>query len=447
MGGHSKGHLERRIADQRITIKKRLSERKTPVIQEYYWGSQRPELYGVSAVPQPGNSILSQLLLTPALIVDILPLPSARFVEIYGVDSDQMYALADEGFIIPNIYHYKSDGWRDYLPYPSIVNLLVRYGRPNAEWITAYLEKAYGFARVEERHTEFFNSVDLSSAERDEVIAASHNRVNRWERFAPIYGQRLAYIEVLGGETFAEVVQWIQEQYQHRVGRVKAIQVLNASKHLIATETTAAYGGVATYVPDNLKDISASLAMIRELTPRKLKPPIAVPLAAYEFAEELSQRARRVRLPSFGMKEHPPTAPLSKAEFRKYKEILRSLRDGRLGRLVDEMTAAISDQTSDLAPTLDEYRELAIELDSRLRPIAPVAAGLDRLGSFFLKVDKMEPPQDDFVSWWFFLGNQVKLTAAALHEVEVTPLFHHGRPRRLYTEWKAVKRAIGLTRK
>lgn len=206
---------------------------------------------------------MSQLLLTPALTVDIAPLPEKTFIAHYGVTVDQMVALAEEHFIIPNIYYYRDGGWRDYLPHRQLAQFLIRYGRTNTEWIVAYLQARYGFSAVEDECTEYFRSVPLSAAEQTEVLAACYGRIKTWDRFAAAYGQRLAYIKVLGGHEFTAVVDWIREQYRRPHARVHAIRLLNASKVLVATETTGAYGGIQTDVPETLAEIRQVVSRLR----------------------------------------------------------------------------------------------------------------------------------------------------------------------------------------
>jgi hypothetical protein len=48
--------------------------------------------------------------------------------------------------------------------------------------------------------------------------------------------------------SLAGVVHWIRNEYKNGRRREKAIQVVNASKRVIATEITAAYGGTPTDV-------------------------------------------------------------------------------------------------------------------------------------------------------------------------------------------------------
>jgi len=67
--------LEKRIGDQLDLLNRRLANGKLP-IDDYYWGPQKPRSYGVGTPPRPGSPLLSQLLPTPHMIVDVLPLPA-----------------------------------------------------------------------------------------------------------------------------------------------------------------------------------------------------------------------------------------------------------------------------------------------------------------------------------------------------------------------------------
>lgn len=442
--------LESRIGEQVRLIKRRLRPDSTPSIENYYWGASKPPIWGLAAPPRAGRPIAPQLLLTPNLIVDILPMSDAPFRNTYGLTPDQMSSLAEEGFIVPNIYQYRNNGWREYAKYPGIARLLASDGRPNTEWITHYLDRQHNFDAARSEATEFFRSIKLTPSEQKAILSACHGRIQVWESFAPAYGHRLAYLRVLGGGSLDSVFEWIQEAYRDSSRRVSAIRLLHAAQLLNATKTTAAYGGYVTDIPEHLADIRASMANLRQLTSAKMLAKSRAPdsrlAVAVEFAELLASRVLKIRAAT---PKHDESRKFpyhfSAEQFKSFKRVLRSIRDGRLGRMIDGMTEALADPNSKLEPTLDEYRELALELDGGLLRLGGLAKFLNRVGSSMLKVDEWAPPTDPMLGWFFWSGITLKTFSGALAEVEAAPLFRVTRHRRLCGHWAAVKKTLGLT--
>ena len=441
MSSRNQGRLERRINDELDRIGRELAK-KPGSVEEYYWSSAKIRNFGVSTTPAPGASVPAQLLVTPRLIVDIHPLSPGKFAAYYGVDAAQLTKLAYMGFVVPNFYHYKSEGWQDYLEYPPLVDLLAEFGRVNSEWITRYLSEVTDYRNAERRCSTFFREVRVSESDRESVLNATHRAVTHWDRFPEVYGQRLAYIEVLGGEKLKPVVSAIKDWYRDPGRRIDAVKVLCAAKALIATEVTAAYGGVVTDSEQTLSDVRQAIDTLEDLLGKRPRLTARrVRRSEIHFAEELIAKTKRVKLHRFG--ESPPRrkVALTSAEFKKFIKVLGKVKDGRLGELMDAMSMSL-DPTNQADLSLDEYREVARELDEDLRWLAPVAVGLDRIGNSLMILDESSPRTDDF--WWTLLGPNVKVFAARLHGHEMTPLVRRRHPRRLYVRWRSVKRALDL---
>lgn len=448
--GANASTLSRRINEQISYVQRRL-QKHTSNITQYYWGETKLNRCGIAATPASGRSVIAQLLVTPKLIVDILPLPKPAFVDTYGVDASQMYKLAAEGFIIPNIYHYKNDGWREYLPFQTIAELLSNYGRPNTEWITRYLNSIHNFQDIERRFSDFFREITIPNSEQRAALKAFHCRVDEWERFTSVAGQRLAYIQVLAGPHAINIVEKIQEYYLHPDHRIRALRLLNASKYLLATETTAAFGGCPTDTEEQITDFRMSVTDLQDLTEtdrdqlenkRSHRSPSQ---AEIEFAVVVAERCRKVKIPLYGEPKHSQTSELSKAQFRNYMKVLRKVGDGRLGQLTHKMSVELMDPNINIEPTLDEYRQMARELNDGLKKLPVVASALNKVGTYLYKAVEQSPLGDGSMeSVLLTAGTTAHFLAGWVDDIEMIPLFKRKYPRQLYATWRLVKSALKI---
>lgn len=445
--------LERRLADDEIERNSHLAAHGKDDVEIYYWGAKaRFGARGNSALPGPGRSVWRQLLLTPALIVDILPVPHRQFVEYYGMDATQMLKLAEKGYIIPNFYHFKNNKWRNYAKYPSITKLLANYGRANTLWIKEYLSVRYDFESIENDKTDFFININnkLGDAEVKQLMEASHGRIEDWASFATVYGQRLAYIHAIGGNKYEGAVKWIEKSFETPGLRVTAITTLNAIKNLIASETTAAYGGQSTDVEENVQDFSASLPYLRQLVPasdlaghemRDISPEV------HAYVQDVVRRLAKVEVPEATRIKEGKSDRLGTPAFEQLQELLKKLKkeDGPLGRHINNLTEEIISTGKDLEPTLQSLRKLEAEIESEFWHFRGLRKTLDDLGSTLTRFGVTSPDYSDphlsMLAWASGAGAEL-LAKFQSAELEMIPIRFRSRPRRLYADWKKVKRLL-----
>jgi hypothetical protein len=383
---------------------------------------------------------LEQLIATPNLIVDVRPLDKREFLATYGVSEEQMTTLASEGYVVPNIYNYKREGWRHYAKREELVRLLAEYGRTNTEWIAGFLHKFFDFDTIVKRHTQFFEALPLTGMEKQEVLSADHNKADSWDTFAAVAGQRLAYVDTLARSVYPTLVDEIKARFAQGPSRLLAISLLSAAYQLEARDVTASYGGVVPYTEDQLTAMRGLMTRLSEKNAkhRTSKMREVLPATALQFSTDLLNRAKSLRLPTLVPATSASATKLTKADFKTYREVLASVRDGRVGRLLREMTLALTSPV-DAAPVLAEYRDLARELDGRLRKLGPFTKAIDRTGCLLTKVDESSPQGE--VSHYFFIGHSLRILSGALSSRSAPIIFRGGRPRRLYVTWKSVKQA------
>jgi len=63
---------------------------------------------GAWANAADGTSVLRQLLIAPALLVNLLPIPEKDFIVRYGVNPAQMLTLAEKGLIVPELTAFET---------------------------------------------------------------------------------------------------------------------------------------------------------------------------------------------------------------------------------------------------------------------------------------------------------------------------------------------------
>lgn len=448
-------HLEKRIGDQKQLIAGRLAGR-IPNVRQYYWGASKIAAHGMSGRPDGSYSLIPQLLGTPHLIVDILPIPSREFVHRYGLTLHQMSELAERGHIIPNIYHYKGGAWKEYGKYPAVTKLLIQYGRPNNEWITSYLECKYHFSRSEQEHTQDLLDLRLTKRQQGRAIDATHGRLSTWQAFCSVYGQRLAYIDVLGGDTHKNTVLWIKRNIRNPALCKEAVKVLNASKRLIASETTAAFGGKLIHTPTDLLEIKEALPILTQLDPKtysgfarlrraefESKPMVDARRYLQSVVDRIAKRvpAARESISAIGELDAP--------QFASYLRALEAVKDGRVGALVDRMTTSLLCSERGFELAFSEYLELERELNDSLKALAPVGSVLQQIGSFLLRVDDQTPDEalpEKIKLGIVSLGATFVLVGAALKNKEILPFWRlwGRRSVQLCGSWRAVKTALGL---
>jgi hypothetical protein len=79
-------NLEARVKSEKQRAK---TGPKLKEIADFYWQDSKPSSWGQGAVPAIGRSLLSQLLVTPTLIVDMVPPTDNTIEQLYGVTVEQ----------------------------------------------------------------------------------------------------------------------------------------------------------------------------------------------------------------------------------------------------------------------------------------------------------------------------------------------------------------------
>ncbi len=448
--------LENRLADDESERDSRLAEYGVKDIELYYWGNKAEfGARGLSARPKPGKSVWRQLLLTPSLIVDIIPCSAKKFVEYYGMDVTQMRILVERGYIIPNFYHYKNNGWQDYLKFPSVARFLANHGRSNTKWIQDYLEIRHNFEDIENEKIAFFTRInnEVEDREAKQLIEASHGRIVDWETFAGMYGRRLAYLQTLGGNDLEGVVKWIEDSYQVPHLRVTAIRLLNAAKFSLVSETTAAFGGQYTYDEDHVKDFRSSLPYLRQLAPglklEDLTLQEGLSSEALAYAQDVIRRLNKVEFPRVLQITEPKTDKLAKQAFDDLLILLDRLKreEGPLGRHINNMTEEIMRKGQDLEPTLAAYRKLEAEIESEFWRLGSLRTATQNLGSILTHFAGMDPSgySDPIRSGLTYASGLVAdfLVSFQKEKQEFIPAFpFRSRPKRLFADWRTVKQVL-----
>lgn len=455
--------FETQLADDEIHRNRRLNAHGRGCIENYYWGSgTKFGVRGISAAPAPNRSIWRQLLLVPNLIVNIHPLPQREFITTYGVDIDQMNQLADEEFIIPNIYNYINNEWRQYLKYPRIADLLSKYGRANYEWIGQYLEAHYGFKEKKRKYINFFQENIVTNSDIKRINEIAYGNIQSKDQFAKVYGQRLAYIDVLGDGKSALVLDFIKDLYKEKKWRFRsqAIKVLNGSKNWVATETTAAFGGQAINSEEDITEIRMALSVWEQLAPGyDPKSPKTSPVALRGVEAYVPDVIRRI-----GAIEFPPARDVGKRKFDKlsdtqfiqFKKLLHKLKEmnGPLGRYLDKATEQLAGPTGDAAPSLEDLRKLEAEIDSEFISLAPISRLCRPVCSFLYDYAEREMTSTNL------LRIKLAITASALGGIAdltsiyckdgariIYPFFARSHPRKLYVDWRKTDRVLREVRR
>jgi hypothetical protein len=453
--------LQNRIDDQRKLIEQRLSH-KAPDISQYYWGRSELNAHGIATRPNRDFSLLPQLLATPKLIVDIHPLPTIDFVSLYGLTPRQMTILAEDGFIIPNMYFYKNDGWKKYSQYPEAAELLIAHGRPNSEWISAYLDKQHGFARKEQLNVEMLRRPTVAATERKRIIAACNGRLKDWNTFAPIYGTRLTYIEVLGGEAFRNLVDFIKNDFQIPGRRAEAVHLINSAYFLTAKTMTAAYGAKAAFTPEDIRELSAAQPLVESLTPlagtgvvRRKKLEIESRVRQSGEQRYLTDLVKRIA--DFNHDTQPsafaePLSELSNEQFAAFRDALWSVKDGEVGRAVDQMTLALARDSEGFEIAARHYREMEKDLNSKLRCLSPIGTFLADSGAMMLNLGERgegtAPAGSDVgdgSELVMMIGGVALGWGVSLGNAEFIHQFWGKYPHRLLGGWKAMRDALQLS--
>ena len=440
-------NLSRRIKDQKRQIRRRKEKYSRSSIGEWYWGRSIPPVWGMGTNPNLQVSLLSQLLLTPKLIVDIWPVPDEQFIKMYGVKHEQMYKLAQKGFLIPNFYHFKADGWRNYIPFSKLAAILADYGRTNTLWIKEYLETICEFSDKEDEYAKFLNTAPLSITDKENLIKITGGRTPNWESFIAAYSQRFAYLDALGGDDLALVVEKIKWWYNNPENCWIAIKALNATKSLVASKTTAAFGGIYRLQPDHLEDIRIVYKKLRELAPAGAIPPPELNLLPEETRRlvlEVAEKSKYVkdRLRFTGTVNQ--TTTLNDDEFNSYIELLGKIKDGRLGNMMDALAQRLVEPDSDLDPTIDGLRELLEEIDGQLISLRPFALQLKRFGNIPTQMPPEPPTDTPWKPIFMVAGLAVHCVAEFIENAEMAPLLRRKHPLHLYGQWRHIKRSLGI---
>jgi hypothetical protein len=200
--------------------------------------------------------IAAQLMVEPCLIVDIHPDPSPEeFQARHDLTICQMQELAVAGYVIPNVYSYLNEGWKEYGPL-SHLHPLLKLARINTIWQGEILD----LSRAEKDYDAVGKLRSawrgLSSSTQESVLMAVEKRVGRNpESFFAAYGQRLLYAKELAPKEYFRGV----EEKLSGGAIIDAVNELDPVKTIFVSPLTAAFGGRHTLSPEDSEELVAQL--------------------------------------------------------------------------------------------------------------------------------------------------------------------------------------------
>lgn len=402
---------------------------------------------------------MPQLLVTPRLIVDLVPLPKEEFSRRYGVTPEQMLQLTEEGFLVPNVYHFFRDGWRDYANYRSLWQILKhRSTRINALWISAYLDKRHRFSSISTKAASFFETQlpMIESNESKRILNALGGAATSLERIPDICGHQLAYLQTLGKNTCGEIVEEIQNKWETNGSRAEAIRLLKATQGLTVGALTAAFGG-RSHLTRPLYD------RITEVYGKPL--PVRASHSPHDILRQLSARQDLLREAEFcvhvaneldGLRLLPANShstsisltgafPLGENQFKNFVKTLKRgrVRRGEWGRWADEITEYLRGNGE--RPDLAAYRDLWREIDSNLKPMPFFPLFLEKISRAFFglrNVQALGPPTEESVAAQVIfdqLGRGAECLARNLKGRVRVSLWHTSVPRPLCQKWWRIR--------
>lgn len=447
---------------EEFQTRKLRSQNEADLARSFYWCELDSFSCGTAAYvsdPSFNFPLLPQLLVTPHLIVDLIPLPKKEFSRRYGVTPEQMLELTEQGFVIPNIYHFYHDGWRDYAPYRSLWPIVNHKAtRINALWISAYLDRRHRFSSIKEKATSFFEAQlsRIKSHESKNIVNALGGATSSLERIPSICGHQLAYLQTLGKNTCGDYVGDIQKMWQTDGSRAEAIRLLGAAQDLTVGALTAAFGG-RSHLTRPLYD-RAIAVFGRPL-------PVSASHSPHDILRQLGARQDLLREAEFcvevaneldGLRLLPGTShstssslvnafPLGESNFKDFVKTLNRdrVRSGEWGRWADEMTEYLRGKGQ--RPDLRAYRDLWREIDSNLKPMPFFSDFLEKISRVSFDLRNMEtlgpPSKESVVLQVIFdqLGRGAKCLATNLKGRVLVSLWRTSVPRPLCRQWWRIR--------
>lgn len=445
----------------------------------FYWGDQKLLTCGIaSGITEREQSfpLLPQLLLTPKLIVDILPLPESEYIYRYGVSFKQLLSLTEEGFIIPNIYYYYNEGWKEYAHIKKLWPILFhKASRINAEWISGYLDKRHRFSSHKKSLQIFFESElnKISNSEQKRILRATDGAVDKIVRIPEVFGHRMAYLVTLGKSNprMQSVVDRIQELWKSRGSRHKAIKLIQAAQGLTIGALTAAYGGKSYITNLQYERLHEYVSRIVPISPSTTTIDLLNDLERRndlkeqaEFCLNIANELAGLNLTRFSEGENTipllEAFPLDDQQFEEYVKVLKnqSIQSAALSVLVEEIRTDLVNESK--SPDVKEYLETIHELESLLKPLPMVPAFLNKLSdiSYFLSEtftpssSQPQAPETFHISLLLhFLFTQasggIKCMANTIDGHEYKSLFASSRNKVLCEQWRNIKKNIKQMRK
>lgn len=440
-------------------------------IARYYWDPLDPSTCGIaSSVVQRACAfpILPQLILTPHLIVDVLPVSPQEFSYRYGVTEEQFRALVDSGFVIPNLYYYYNNGWREYGRRRKLWNIALHdSARINAIWITSYLNTICDFSRHLIDAEEFLRRQlhSFTRHERREVELAMGGHVPSVDGLPRVFGQRLAYLEVLGEDTaaFRLLLDAIRRYWTTPGKRADALRILTPAKALFASRITAAYGGHEHLSQDNHDGIhSAAFAVATRLShSRGVNAAIdrleissgrrpEIEFALHILREHTSNLLPRLPVPRHSTQERSQSCCiLDNDAFITFMTFLGrdEIRERRLGSFLDAMLLQLLTEGV-VSPSVHDFSFLLEDLESRLRSWPHLARLLERVAMLLYTgggvLSKTPPDEDSVIMTGLLsnLGRAFELTAGKLRQRENCSYFMPRRMRILCSQWRRLRQTL-----
>lgn len=445
--------IEERIDEQQATCAFRV--KKFPDdIRKYYWDDDDDARNGVAAGSTMAQDVLLQLLVTPKLILDIRPMDSRSFKKMYGITFGQLNILSKRGFIIPHIYIYKDRQYREYAKYPLLCSTLSKFGRPNDEWIRQFLEKKYCFNDHLEKSVTLINKSQIRS-NFDIMRQFLRKDIQNFEMFCHVYGQRLAYLSTIGREYSPDIGEHILDGLKQPSQIENTLYLFNTAKELVASHTTASFGGFVHWNTDAQRQIFSSTQTLAHFLPSKGKinilPSKFVPASALEYARDIMERSRyllemrrNVRVKSI--------AEQTQLNFEEYLELLEILKDGKLGRHVENIHNFIDGNNGSTRVSLEELKEEEGILNEYLGKHGGVEKFSDAIGKVTSRFAADQPfapgePITDAVNFLFtFIANVPSRIKEVAHDHLTRVMYGHGfkRPYFMVQEWRTLKRELKI---
>ena len=167
----------------------------------------------------------------------------------------------------------------------------------------------------------------------------------------------------------------------------------------------------------------------------------------HAYAQDVIRRLSKVEFPKTTRIMGGRSDKLGKQDFEQLPELLAKLKkeNGPLGRHINNLTKEIIDTGKDLEPTLRSLQKLEAEIDGEFWRFRGIRSLTGNLGSILTRAAEINPdyssPSLSAFSWVCGVGAEL-LAKYQPEEFEVTPVLFHSRPRRLYADWKKVKKAL-----